>query len=679
MLKYVFVLCCLTIICSASVFGQTLEDDLKKSFNKYSIVKINDQEALRKAKNQQAFRLETKDKIFQFILTPNEIRSESYKAQYSDRDGKHDLQKDEVFTYTGTLIWEKDSVLALTVDGETTEGFFLIGREAYYLEPAKKYSSNAKNDEKVIYQTKDKVKKDDLVCGLDEAVAEQLGKTNASVMNKTMLSPQWSGIKIIELATEADYQWVTLPQFGGNASSANNFILTVLNGVDVIYRRDLKLAINVTYQHAWTTPDPYSSLDTFTTLESFRNYWNANFPHSQIPRDLAHLFTGKHENQGRAYDDVVCINPLYGYGLSGYVNFPENPQFSLDAQIAMAAHEIGHNIGADHINTGDCTNTIMSPFISDFTYFCSFSINQITNFIQTNINNGYDCLATEPEPPAFRTPYDFDNDSKADISVFRPSSTPSNSYWYIQQSTAGFSSIPFGEATDKLAPADYDDDGKTDIAVFRDGTWFILRSTLGFTAVSFGSPGDIPVPGDFDGDEQAELVVFRPSISTWYTLNLANNQFSALQFGASGDKPLIGDFDGDSINDYAVYRSSNNTWYLQRSTQGFTAVYFGAAGDLIVPADYDGDNQTDIAVFRPSNGTWFLQQSTAGFASIQFGGGTDIPTPADYDGDGKADVSVFRPSNGVWYFLNSGSNNSFSAIQFGGSGDIPVPAFNVVP
>lgn len=189
MTRFIFVLWCLTVS-TVSVFGQTLEADLKKSFDKHDIVKINNQEALKKAKSQVPFKLETKDKTFQFILTPNDLRSEKYKGEYTDKNGRHSLPKSEVFTYTGTLIGEKDSVLAFTVDGKITEGFFLIGQEAYYLESAKKYSAHANDDDKVIYQTKDKVKKDDVVCGLDEAVAGELKRTNASIMNAAASSPQ---------------------------------------------------------------------------------------------------------------------------------------------------------------------------------------------------------------------------------------------------------------------------------------------------------------------------------------------------------------------------------------------------------------------------------------------------------------------------------------------------------
>ena len=260
-----------------------------------------------------------------------------------------------------------------------------------------------------------------------------------------------------------------------------------------------------------------------------------------------------------------------------------------------------------------------------------------------------------------RTRFDFDGDGRADISVFRPS----NSVWYLNQSTDGFSGFQFGISTDKIAPADFDGDGKTDIAVFRNGTWYLLRSSKGFAQIQFGASGDIPVPADFDGDGAAELAVYRGGV--WYSYNLATNETNIVQFGIASDVPVIGDFDGDNKNDYAVYRPSNGTWYVLNSTDGFTAIQFGISTDKPVVGDYDGDGRDDLAVFR--SGIWYLLNSTRGFTSFQFGISTDLPAPADFDGDGKTDAAVFR--NGVWYIL--GSTSGVQIVQFGITGDKPTP------
>ncbi len=269
-----------------------------------------------------------------------------------------------------------------------------------------------------------------------------------------------------------------------------------------------------------------------------------------------------------------------------------------------------------------------------------------------------------------QTAFDFDGDTKADLSVFRPG----ESTWYISNSLNGsFSARQFGINTDRLAPADYDGDGRTDLAVFRDGTWYVLRSSNNsFTAVQWGTTGDTPVPADFDGDFKADMAVLRPSTGTWYVLRSSDGANTIEQFGITEDRPVTGDYDGDHKADFAVFRPSAGTWYVKNSSNGVVqSLSFGLDTDKQVPADYDGDGKTDIAVYRPSTGTWYLQQSLAGFVFISFGISTDTAVAADYDGDQKADFAVFR--QGLWYILQS-TNGQVRAEQWGQAGDVPVPS-----
>lgn len=287
---------------------------------------------------------------------------------------------------------------------------------------------------------------------------------------------------------------------------------------------------------------------------------------------------------------------------------------------------------------------------------------------------GVDSFVYTPLPA---NSFDYDGDGRSDFSVFRPS----NGAWYLQQSTAGFFGVSFGDATDKIAPADYDGDRKIDVAVYRPSTgiWYISNSSDGTVSYyGFGSAEDLPVPADYDGDNKADIAVFRPSNGTWYRQNSSNGAFVAYQFGTSGDKPTIGDFDGDSKSDFAIFRPSTGAWYQVYSSNGFNfGEQFGIGTDEIAPADYDGDGKTDIAIYRPSESLWYVKNSaTETYTPFVFGLPTDIPTPGDFEGDGKADIAVFRPSDGTWYVVKS-FDGQFIINQFGQNGDRPTHgAFN---
>ena len=633
---------------AAFAFAQNagLQQDLSNSFAKF---KLNKNVNLQKTESGQKLSVQTADRNFELIITPNDLRSPRFIAEETSVNGVRQLEKIAVTTFKGKVSGDENSNVRLTIENTKIEGYFDANGERFFIESARRYSRFADKNDLVVYRQTDLRNDASFICHSDLSAKIERGREMISA--NAVSSPQT--LRVIEIATEADLQYVTAL---GGANQANAEILSILNMTEGIYETELRLTIRVVYQHVWTTADPFGGANTPTLLSSFQSYWNAN--HTNIQRDATHLFTGKSFalSSGYALIGEIC-DAVNAYALSGYIEFAP-PKF------LITAHEIGHNLGANHVDGAQsCGDTLMNAQLTFNTplTFCPFSRTEINNFVNANGS----CLAS-----ATKSPFDFDGDAKTDISIFRPAS---GEWWYSKSSNGGNSAIQFGNANDKIVPADFTGDGKTDIAVFRpsNGNWFVLRSEdLSFYSFPFGISGDVPVAADFDGDGKADAGVFRPSMNTWF-VNKSSGGILIQQFGIAGDVPTVGDFDGDNKADIAIYRPSLGEWWISRSTSGLTALQFGNSTDKPVQGDYTGDGKTDVALFR--NGTWFvLRSEDNSFYAAPFGTNGDIPTAGDYDGDGKFDFAVFRPSNQTWFANRSTAGTLIQ--QFGITGDNPVPA-----
>lgn len=181
---------------------------------------------------------------------------------------------------------------------------------------------------------------------------------------------------------------------------------------------------------------------------------------------------------------------------------------------------------------------------------------------------------------------DYTGDGLTDPAVYRSGANSNDpSFWYYRASSGPLAGqvvgTQWGKNGDFPSPGDYDGDGKYDFVVQRNngaGTarFYLNQTTAGLTSVVYGTSTDVIVPGDYDGDCKTDIAVGRSSagLFNWYIRNSSNGTNQSYTFGgAASDFFAHGDYDGDGIIDIGVWRSTNGTFYWRRSIDGVTGAF----------------------------------------------------------------------------------------------------------
>ena len=289
-----------------------------------------------------------------------------------------------------------------------------------------------------------------------------------------------AGLQELRIATEADNEYVISKD--NNAAKADREILSILNKVEGLFEVDLGLTMRVVYQSAWSTAgDPFGSTNPSELLGELTNFWNSN--RGSVARDVVHMWTGKQLDNstiGTAYLEALCRfagNGRAAYGLSKGV-------LSDKQQVAITAHEIGHNLGATHPNqqsppVTECNNTVMGSSVNTEPQltFCQFSRDEIAKYLTSSAG----CLATGTSGlkfalsssffiganPQAMVSVDFNGDGKQDLATANESGNVNVLLGADDGALHEATRSPFlaGSAPISFVAVDLNRDGAPDLAV----------------------------------------------------------------------------------------------------------------------------------------------------------------------------------------------------------------------
>ena len=368
------------------------EQNLQQIFIKYEQVRLDTARVATEVLRTGRVSFNTPSMTFDLALAPHDMRASNYRStEIGDDWQESTVASGVVRTYKGEVLGRPDAQARFTIDDGFFEGAIITPEERYFIEPMSRYSATADPSDFIFYKGSDVIENSTTACAVTSA--EQVNNALDAVAlygsyATAVTAPQpeaatatTATLRQVEIATEADYEYVTAL---GGAAAANNEIMSIMNQVDGVYQRELNLTFKIVYQSAWATPgDPYTATDLVGIVNQFTNYWNAN--RTAIKRDMAHLWTGKNVGgSGVSWQGTTCLKPEVAYGVSPRVT-------SIPQKYIITAHEIGHSFNATHTSDATCQNMIMTPIAgpnSSLT-FCQFSRNQINTFVNANAS----CLA----------------------------------------------------------------------------------------------------------------------------------------------------------------------------------------------------------------------------------------------------------------------------------------------
>ncbi|HEX6430814.1 MAG TPA: M12 family metallo-peptidase, partial [Niastella sp.] len=359
---------------------------LSHIFKKYALFKINTTDVAQYVKKAAAFgdiQLELNlpgYTSFPIAMHEHDILSSNYKLIVGTPQGRQEFSKPDCMTYTGELTNQGGSSVYLTITNELIYGMLKGSSKSWFIEPLKYFNKQAGDNIYVVYETKDVIPHSGISCGVSEIKKKQLTNTNARVEGTAIGTG-----KMVEVAIASDDSMVYRY---GNAVNVQQHNIGVMNTMVGLYSNTqltgqfLEFTIKGQYvstAQANNALSPmYTGQDATILLPNFRTWGQAgNFGFTY---DLGVYWTTKDLTDNGGSTGVIGLAYVGAACTSFRYQILEDLSSLSGAYLGvLAAHETGHNFGANHDANGD--PYVMAPSVGAVTDFSPASITSMDAFM----------------------------------------------------------------------------------------------------------------------------------------------------------------------------------------------------------------------------------------------------------------------------------------------------------
>ncbi len=301
----------------------------------------------------QAIKMQRSIKLRNFVLEANkavdfdleqfDVFDKNTKFVAGTPAGDILLSAPDVVLLKGKVSGDENSSVFLGLSPFGTNGIIRTDDEIYFVSPNKSSSQNGMITEAYVCNQSavPRASKSPRLCQTrDETTPAHIEREE----NQSSFYPNVAFSYVVDTALDGVFSYYQL--MGSNVEAALGYLVQLTAASSVIYERDVNAKFWLTFCRVWTTPDPFTEVDSLE-LGNFRNYWRDKM--FQTQRGFASKITASYAG-GIAYVKALC-DAGRGYSICGLEdgNFPQ-PVRSGDNwwDLLVVAHEWGHLFGARH-------------------------------------------------------------------------------------------------------------------------------------------------------------------------------------------------------------------------------------------------------------------------------------------------------------------------------------------